>query len=489
MNSTPDSLPSTQTKSGLPCKPSMRGRLKPHHLLPTMGYSFPRHLQLAESLCLQLLTEKDWSRLVVEWPIGHGKSEWFLYTFVVWYILSFPNHRIILAFGSETLRKRYATRLMEAIATFGHLTGVSLHPTKKSIECFGLARPHQGEIYTTLPGSGVIQGLRAHLIVCDDLVPTIQEAASVKERETLTEWFWGVLMNRTMPEGTKVICVMSRRHPLDLSGSIQEMQDSLPGDKQFRTSTLEAICSGREDWPPDPLGREPGEALWPEKWPVEELQGIQKEFEDRGRGYLWFSQYQQDAMANPIVIEFQPHYFQRIFYDELPPNLPIVATCMAIDPSKGTRAASGDSTAIVVGHLDSDGCIWVEQSFLEKATIPFVVDRAVTFFQNYKPRAVGIECNGFQEEVAQRIAEEAIRRGILNFPVVKIYNLAGSGTEKSRITITLDPILSQNRMRFRRTPANERGILEFKTCPSGDHDDFPDACEMLVQTFSKVLGR
>lgn len=469
----------------------LRNRLLPHHLQEP-GYTFPRHLQLAENLCLSLIASKTWNRLVVEWPIGHGKSEWFLYHFVLWYLLIRPNNRVILAFGSETLRKRYATKLMEGIRSHGWRTGVSLHKTTQSIECFKLAAPHTGEVYTTLPGSGLIQGLRGHLIVCDDLVPTIQEAASVKERETLTEWFWGVLMNRTIPPedgGTKVICVMSRRHPLDLSGSIQEMQDCLPPDKQFRTSTLEAICTGREDWPPDALGREPGEALWPEKWPVEELEALEKEFKDRGRGYLWYSQYQQDAMANPVVIEFHPHYFTSIFYDELPPDLPIVATCMAMDPSKGTANKSGDSTAIVVGHLDREGTIWVEQSFLEKATIPHCVDRAVTFFQNYKPRAFGIECNGFQEEVAQRVAEEALRRGIVNIPVLKIYNLAGQGTEKSRITVTLDPILSQGRMRFRNTPSNQRGILEFKTFPSGDHDDFPDACEMLVQTFAKVLGR
>jgi predicted phage terminase large subunit-like protein len=160
-----------------------------------------------------------------------------------------------------------------------------------------------------------------------------------------------------------------------------------------------------------------------------------------------------------------------------------------MDPSKGTANKSGDSTAIVVGHLDKTGVIWVEQSFLEKATIPLCVDRAVTFFQNYKPRAFGIEVNGFQEQVAQRIAEEAVRRGILNMPVLKITNTAGIGTEKSRITVTLDPILAQGRMRFRRTPSNERIINEFKTFPSGDHDDGPDACEMLVQTFAKLLGK
>ena len=437
---------------------------------------------------MRLLTDPTWNRLCVEWPIGHGKSEWFLGTLPLWYSLAFPDHRIIMCFGSDTLRKRYALRIMEGIERCGkHLTPpVTLSPKFHSIDCMKWGPPYSGEVYTTLPGSGVIQGLRAHLILCDDLVPTIEAAASSVQRETLTEWFWGVLMNRTMPEGTKVICVMSRRHPLDLSGSIQEMQQCLSPDKQFKTSTLEAICTKPET---DPLCRYYGEACWPEKWPVEELAKLQKEFEDRGRGYLWYSQYQQDAMTNPIVIEFNPHYFDRIFYDELPPDLPIVCTCMALDPSKGTNAVAGDSSALVVGHLDKTGTIWVENSFLEKATIPYVVDRCVNFFKNYRPAAFGIECNGFQEEVAQRVAEEAVKQGIINLPVVKIYSKTGGGTEKSRITITLDPILASGRLRFRRTPANERGVQQFRVFPSGDHDDFPDAVEMLVQTFARVLKR
>jgi hypothetical protein len=425
--------------------------------------------------------------LVIEWPIGHGKSEWFSFIFVLWYIFIHPNNRIIMAFGNEQLRKRFANLLMDAIRRWGFLFNpkMDIHKRFCSIECFRLAEPYSGEVYLTLPNSGAIQGMRGHLIICDDLVPTIQMAASQKERETIIEWFQGVLCNRTMPEGTKMIVVMSRRHPLDLSGAIQESQKSMAESMKWRTSTLEAICTDKDK---DPLHREVGEALWPAKWPVNKLMDIRQDFEDRGQLYLFESQYQQNAMSNPAYMEFSTKYFEDIWYDELPPNLPIKATCMALDPSKGKDSKTGDYSALVLGHLDNEGCIWIEQSFLERATIPMIVDKCVNYMKAYKPHAFGIECNGFQEEVAQRIAEEALRQEIVNIPVLKITNTLSKTGGNSRILITLDPIFHQCRLKFRRTPTNERGIMQVKTFPSGEHDDFPDALELLVQTFIRVLN-
>jgi hypothetical protein len=49
--------------------------LLPRHILNLFPDKlFPKHLKFAEKLCLELLKSKDFNRLVIEWPIGHGKS-------------------------------------------------------------------------------------------------------------------------------------------------------------------------------------------------------------------------------------------------------------------------------------------------------------------------------------------------------------------------------------------------------------------------------
>jgi hypothetical protein len=99
---------------------------------------------------------------------------------------------------------------------------------------------------------GPIAGRRADLAIIDDPVKSFAEADSPTAREHAWQWYRADLVPRLKPRG-RIILVMTRWHQDDLGGRI------LDTEKNWTVVRLPALAEAE-----DPLGREPGAALWPE---------------------------------------------------------------------------------------------------------------------------------------------------------------------------------------------------------------------------------
>ena len=113
----------------------------------------------------------------------------------------------------------------------------------------------------------------------DDAFGSMDEAKSEVMRERVWKWFTGTIYNRLMPNGAIVI-IGHRLHEDDLQGRLIE-QMKVGGDyaDQWEIIKLPAVAeapSEFNDWVEDPLGREPGEALWPAWYPIEALERIRR---------------------------------------------------------------------------------------------------------------------------------------------------------------------------------------------------------------------
>ena len=106
-----------------------------------------------------------------------------------------------------------------------------------------------------------------------------------------------------MPGGKIILC-QTRWHDDDLAGRILNSDDA----KRWTVLSLPAIAEEN-----DALSREPGEALWPERFPVEELPSVQ-------RGEISSSSFASLYQQNPVPaggLTFQRPWFEHR-YDELP---------------------------------------------------------------------------------------------------------------------------------------------------------------------------
>ena len=127
-------------------------------------------------------------------------------------------------------------------------------------------------------------GLGANLLITDDPIGARREANSETYRENVWDWWRGTIFTRLEPGG-KAVVMHTRWNEDDLIGRI--LADEGMGLSRCKVISLPAIAEEDEDV--DGWTRKKGEALWPERWPIEKLERRRAAV---GR-FEWAAQYQQ----------------------------------------------------------------------------------------------------------------------------------------------------------------------------------------------------
>lgn len=130
---------------------------------------------------------------------------------------------------------------------------------------------------------GPITGQGAHLAIIDDPFKDVEQANSKVRREAVWDWYRFVLRTRLMPDAA-IVLVLTRWHEDDLAGRLLQAAKDDPAADQWTVLTLPALA---ED--DDPMGRAPGEPLWPEQYSREVLDATRASV----GSYVWAALYQQ----------------------------------------------------------------------------------------------------------------------------------------------------------------------------------------------------
>ena len=139
---------------------------------------------------------------------------------------------------------------------------------------------HPGGMVTAGVG-GPITGRGADLMIIDDPLKDAEQAASDLIRAKQMDWWRSTARTRLMPGGA-VVLLQTRWHETDLAGALLAEMEA--GGDQWEVLSLPAIA---ED--DDVLGRDPGEALWPEMYDEDTLAATKR----ATGGYFWAALYQQ----------------------------------------------------------------------------------------------------------------------------------------------------------------------------------------------------
>ena len=102
------------------------------------------------------------------------------------------------------------------------------------------------------------------LLIMDDPIKDREQANSEVERENIWSWYTGNIVQRFWPD-TRAILIQTRWHEDDLYGRLKLS----PSASEWTFINVPAIAEND-----DPLGREIGEALWPEGKPIEFLESL-----------------------------------------------------------------------------------------------------------------------------------------------------------------------------------------------------------------------
>lgn len=240
-------------------------------------------------------------------PPQHGKSELVSHWFPAWLLDLFPWMRVMLASYESDYAASWGRKVRNEIQAHPDELRVRVSDDSSAANHWDTT---EGGGMNSMGVAGAITGKPAHVLIIDDPVKNREQAESPTYREKTWEWWQGTARERLNPlpwAPFGVVIVMATRwHLDDLSGRLlarrvdqtEEARYALPW-YEYRLPAL-ALDS-------DPLGRQPGVALWPEKYSREALLAIKADISP----YDWESEYQQSPILKAGSL-FRREYFQPV---------------------------------------------------------------------------------------------------------------------------------------------------------------------------------
>jgi hypothetical protein len=300
-----------------------------------------RHLDIIDRI-YQRIAAGERIRAMVTMPPRAGKSRRTSRWGPTWYLRRQPDHRFMLASYAAHLADDHGRWIRNTITEHAPTLGINLKYGSQAANRFDIDG-HEGGMVTAGVG-GPLTGRGAHVACVDDPFKGSEDAGSPTQRDRVWDWWQSVLLTRLEPQGS-VLLVNTRWDDDDLSGRLlkEEPEDWIVID-------LPAIALTDDD----PLGRQPGQALWPERYNEDDYARIRKSVGER----VWWALYQQQ----PRPLEGGVWQWAWITANRVSPaafrGVNLTRSLVAIDPSGGASTAN-DETGIVAAGRDSEGELYV----------------------------------------------------------------------------------------------------------------------------------
>lgn len=241
-----------------------------------------RHLLHISTIIATEIARGD-ARIILTMPARHGKSEFLSVNTPIWFLEKWPGKFVMsISYGSE-LATDFSLKVRDTLQDedLHHLLRTRIRQDKKRVDRW---LTPQGGGLTAAGIGGPLTGRGADLMLIDDYIKNAEDSLSVGQLKKTWEWFKSTAYTRLEPRASLVI-LATRWNVNDLIGQcIKKMPN-----ENWLVINLPAIAEAH-----DPLGREIGEALWPERYSLERLLRIKEALGD----YWWSAMYQQHPRAS-----------------------------------------------------------------------------------------------------------------------------------------------------------------------------------------------
>jgi predicted phage terminase large subunit-like protein len=397
---------------------------------------------------------------MVSMPPRHGKSEFTSKYFLAWYLGTWPWKRVILGGYESDFASSWGRKVRDLLTEYGEQAfGVTLSANSSAADRWEIAR-HGGGMQTAGVG-GALTGKGADLLVIDDPVKNSEQAQSATYREKAWDWYASTAYTRLEPGGA-VIVIQTRWHEDDLAGKIlTNADDSEPWD----VLNLPAIAEEN-----DQLGRQPGQALWPERYNEADLARIQSRL-----GPFWWSALYQQRPSPREGNFFQPEWFEVV--NAAPADARRVRFW-----DKAATAGAGDWTA-GAKVAAKDGTYWIEDVRRVRLASG---DRDKLIRQTAELDGIEVSIIGEQEPGSSGKDQAlAFIKLLSGFPVRCV---PATGSKEVRA----DPLASQaqaGNVKIVRGTWNKPFLDELASFPRGTHDDQVDAASGAFNGLQRTASR
>lgn len=468
------------------------------HLIDYSMYVAPwykpakHHIYLAEKLeqvkrFIETNGAEGISRLLICEPAQYGKTEQASRLFPSWVLGDLPETRIILtSYGADlaTENSRY-TRNYVGSELYANIFGarsavddpVELSPESRSVVSWNL-KDHRGSVFAAGVGGG-ITGRPANLVVIDDPFKSREDAESETYRRKVMSWYRSVIYPRVAnTPGAAIIIMHTRWDQEDLAGQLLTQMISDPDSDQWEVVFLPAIALEQDKYPKtqeeyrenllrgiyipmtgDPLGRKPGEPLWPERSDAKKLAGTRANMMD---------------FDFEAIFQQMPRMSDGEFFDDkdfgiiekAPEGLQWYRYC---DLALGESKTADWNSSIAVALDNKTGDLILRDRIKKHKLEDFLPDIKVAMLSDSELKTEwGIESNAFQKLVVKQFLKDK--------DLVKV-RIQGITVDTDKVSHARPWALraKQGHVKLVRGAWNLDFIREATSFPKGRHDDDVDS--------------
>jgi predicted phage terminase large subunit-like protein len=424
------------------------------HVYP--GYKVgPHHKRLAK--IFEDIAAGKKKRVIVNIAPRHGKSELISYLAPAWFLGKYPHKKIIMASHTADLAVNFGRRVRNLVAADSYkevFPQIELQQDSKSASRWGTN--FNGE-YFAIGVGGALAGRGADLFIIDD--PHSEQEAKQGRPDVFLpawEWFQSGPIQRLMPGGAIVI-VMTRWSKLDLTGQIINHMVQNEDADQWEVVEFPAILPS-------------GTPLWPEFWPIEELEAKRVGMDPR----YWQAQYMQNPTAEEGAL-IKREWWQ-IWDNERPPNCEFVIMSLDAAQEANNRADYNALTTwgVFFNEETNNYCIILLNAIKKRMEFPELKKMVFEEYKEWEPDAFIVE----KKSNGAALYQELRRMGV---PVSEF--TPGKGQDKiSRVNAVSDLFSSGIVWAPDKRWAKDV-IEECNDFPAGTNDDLVDSTTQALLRF------
>jgi len=425
----------------------------------------------------QLGLENGIRNLMIFMPPGSAKSTYASVRFPAYYLGRLGKKNIICASYGEKLATAFGRKVRNLVASNeSHKLFPDLVLTQDS-QAKGEWETEEGGTYFAVGVGGGVTGRRGDLGLIDDPVKGRKEADSDTVKQDTWNWYNSDFLTRLKPTAAQVI-IQTRWVDDDLSGRI--LPDDWNGESGIFTGKegkeWHVICLQAEakEGKNDPLGRKPGEWLWP-KWFTPEYWKETKAAVQKSDSRTWSALYQQTPTAD------EGTYFKRDWFNRYPlGDHPKYITKFGASDYAVTDDG-GDYTEQGVAGLCPESNLYMIDWISGQVESDEWVDDLLDLTKKHNPVIWGAEVGQIKKSVSPWLNKRSLKRKIF----IDLEPMSHVG-DKAANARSFQAMAKLGMVYIPICDWGDELIRQLVKFPAGAFDDKVDVCGLMGRLIDKV---
>jgi len=415
------------------------------------------HKRMAKAF--ERVASGECKRLIINMPPRHTKSEFASYLLPAWFLGNFPHKKIIQSSNTGELAVGFGRKVRNLVDQDVYteiFPGVGLQQDSKAA---GRWNTNKGGDYFAIGVGGTVTGKGADILIIDD-PHSEQEAAMAASNpdiyDKVFEWYTSGPRQRLQPGGSIVI-VMTRWAARDLTGQVLKSAAQRSGE-EWEVIEFPAILPS-------------GNPLWPEFWPLSELEALREELPNS----KWQAQYQQNPIGNESAIVKRDWW--KWWEKDDPPVCDYVLQSWDTAFEKNNRADYSAGTTWGIFNCEEDNFapnIILLNTYKKRVEFPELKRDVLREYNEYEPDSLIVE----KKASGAPLIYDLRAMGI---PVQEY--TPGKGQDKIARLNSVSDIIASGKVWIPQTRWAEELVDEVAAFPSGEHDDLVDATTLALMRF------